>query len=244
MAQKSLRDYVDAEQHLDAALQNASDPWITKNREALELARKVIKGELGWVLVTAAPAGAELSVNGALIGTLPLDKPHRVVAGRTVIEIRAEGHVDHRSEHQVPAAAVVEHHVELEKKEEPPKALPPPDPAPDPVPPTAPEERAEPVTYVPWIIGTGALSAVALGVGIGLGVRTLDLKEERDAICPDPDCPTQEGVDLDEEARDFAIGSTVSFVTAGVAAVAVIVLWIIEPSEDVDVAASTLRFRF
>lgn len=57
LAAKSLRLYVEAEQYLDRALSEDSDPWVIKNRDALEQARSVVATQLAHLATD--PSGEE-----------------------------------------------------------------------------------------------------------------------------------------------------------------------------------------
>jgi hypothetical protein len=96
---------------------------------------------------------------------------------------------------------------------------------------------------------------VGLGVGTYFGLRTLSLKSERDDVCPDAECNSQQGIDLDDDARSAALISTIGF-GVGVAALGTAaVLWFTAPEATragptvgaalgpKDVSA-TLRLRF
>jgi hypothetical protein len=245
LAEKSLRQYLDAERHLEAALESADDPWIVKNREALELARDIVAKQLAWVKVTTNVSPAELAINGVVVATLPLEEPHRVVAGTLAVEVRADGHVTEKRERIAPAGTVVELDIELSPVPKRPK----PKRKPKRNPPAA-DDADGLGPYAPWIIASGAVGTVALATGIALGIRTIQLAEERDALCPEPECTSEEGIAVDEEARGMALGSTISFVLGGAAGVAALVLWLVEPDEEPPVSAvvtseqATIHYRF
>jgi hypothetical protein len=80
-----------ADQHLQRALESAADAWVRKNRAALEDALKAISHHVGHVEVTGSPAGAEVRIDGELMGRLPLPGPISVAAGGIAIEVRATG---------------------------------------------------------------------------------------------------------------------------------------------------------
>jgi len=240
LAEKSLRRYIEAEAHLAAALNQPEHPWIAKNREALDAAMALLVKQLGWVEVISNVPDAELLINGAPAGRLPADPRHRVVAGRVVVEVRAEGYVTGRREVELPAEETTEVALSLQ-------ALPPPEPTPEPVAPKPkalvsapvldPPPEPEP-SWTPWIVGTGALGLAGVAVGTGLGIRVLQLKSERDELCPDPE-PTDQGlgcsedaVSIDGQARNYSVGSTVAFAVGGVAAVTALVLWLVEPEAN------------
>jgi tetratricopeptide (TPR) repeat protein len=92
LAEQALGRWLDAEAHLREALAAGDDPWIVKNRSALEEALALVEKRLGWVLVTADAPGAELWIDGDRRASLPLAAPLRVVAGTGVVEVRAEGY--------------------------------------------------------------------------------------------------------------------------------------------------------
>jgi PEGA domain len=237
LAEKSLRRYLAAEQHLLEALSHGDDPWVSGNREALEAAGTLVAKHLGWLAVTTNIQGAELLVNGAPVGALPLD-PQRVVAGQTVVEVKAHGYETQRREQAVPAEVTTAVGFELAKVEPPPPPAVIPATSPMPPPALTPPGEA-PMSWTPFIIGTGSLAVVGLGIGTGLGVRALQLRSERDEICPEASCETQEGVEVDESGRAMATGSTVAFTFGGLAAGAALVLWLVEPDTDVVSAQGT-----
>ncbi|MCA9621963.1 MAG: hypothetical protein KC731_23220 [Myxococcales bacterium] len=233
LAEKSLRRFVEAEAHLAEALAATEDPWVIANRQALEAAATFVAKHLAWLETKVDVPHAQLFVNGAEVGTLPAP-PLRVVAGTVVIEVRATGYDRFRSEQAIAAGQTTTLDVVLSKT----PAVVVRSPTPAPVVEPSPDPSAdEPPSWTPFIVAGGALAAVGLGVGIGLGVRAIDLKHERDDICPTARCETQAGVELDSEARAMATGSTVSFVIAGAAAGATLLLWLLEPDAPVTTNA-------
>ncbi len=90
----------------------------------------------------------------------------------------------------------------------------PPQPAPAlprlPPPPAAPP-HAPPRLWRPSVVITAAVAAAGLAAGSMLGLEALDLKRQRDAVCPDRTCPTEQGVDLDRRGRRVALAADVGF---------------------------------
>lgn len=105
LAEQALGRWLDADKHLGEALSAGVDPWIVKNREALEGARATVEKHLGWLSVTADAEGAELWIDGARRGSLPLSSPVRLVAGTAVVEVRAPGHEPVQRRVEVTAGA-------------------------------------------------------------------------------------------------------------------------------------------
>ena len=236
LAEKSLRLWVEAERDLRAALASTADPWIEKNRAALAQALEVVESNLASLHVKTNVAGAKLYVNGAFVADLPLDAPLRVSAGAAQIAVSAPGHERAERRETLPARRVTSLTVELSPApaEEPPlTAAPPLTPAPPP-PADEPTPASDPgSSQRTWAYVAGGVGLVALGVGSYFGVRTLSLKSERDDVCPGDRCPTQRGVDLDDQARSAALVSTIGF-GVGIAALGTAAaLWLTAPRAEV-----------
>jgi tetratricopeptide (TPR) repeat protein len=102
LAEQALGRWLDAEEHLREALSAAGDPWIGKNREALEGALALVGKHLGWLEVTTDAPGAEIWIDGERRAALPLSAPLRVAAGTAVVEARAAGYEPVRRRVEVP----------------------------------------------------------------------------------------------------------------------------------------------
>jgi hypothetical protein len=93
LAEQALGRWEDAEHHVAEAIHAADDPWVAKNRAALDEALGTIQNHLGRVEVLGDPPGADVSVNGRDVGKLPLADAVRVSAGEVDIEVHAPGYV-------------------------------------------------------------------------------------------------------------------------------------------------------
>jgi hypothetical protein len=87
LAEQSLKRWIESENHLAAALQEGSNPWIRKNRAHLENALEAVRGHIGH-LVVQGPPGATVYVRGESQGTLPLG-PIRVGEGEVSLQVAA-----------------------------------------------------------------------------------------------------------------------------------------------------------
>lgn len=92
LCMQALARFPEAEDLLSAALANPADPWVAKNRRALEDAMLAVKGKILRLEISGEPPGAELRIDGDLIGTFPLSGAIRVSEGSIDIEVRAEGY--------------------------------------------------------------------------------------------------------------------------------------------------------
>lgn len=93
LAEQALGRWSLAHRHLRQALESAQDPWIRKNRRAIEGALAAVDRHIGHLEISGTPAGAEVRIDGELVGSLPLAAPIAVAAGGVAIEVRAAGHL-------------------------------------------------------------------------------------------------------------------------------------------------------
>jgi len=113
LAEQALGRWVQAEEHLREALASTSDPWIVQHRAALEGALAVIGEHLGHLQINGGVAGAELRLDGRLVGRLPLSAPMRVVVGRPLLEVTLAGHYPVRREITIKAGSLSTETIEL-----------------------------------------------------------------------------------------------------------------------------------
>jgi PEGA domain-containing protein len=116
LAEEALGQWVLAETHLEEALA-ADSAWITRHRGDLTGALEDIRGHLGSLEVLEGTAGAEVLVNGRIVGHMPLAKPLRVPAGTVALEVRAPGFVPVARSVNVPANGVARETVGLARDE-------------------------------------------------------------------------------------------------------------------------------
>lgn len=90
LCEMALGRFAEADGHLTEALRSA-DPWVTRNRAALQDADAEAKKKVGRLEVLGEPRGAQVMVNGRIAGTLPLAGPVRLTAGNADVEVRAPG---------------------------------------------------------------------------------------------------------------------------------------------------------
>jgi hypothetical protein len=219
LAEQALGDWSSAEGDLAAALAATDDAWIEKHRAILEEARSKVAGHLGWIELVVDVDGVDAFLDGVLLGPTPRSAPIRVVAGSHRLEIRSKGMEPVSRE--VVVAPLAKTRVVMS--------------APQPAP-LRRERRVEASSGygVPVLLLGG--SAVALGFGTWLGLRTFATKSERDAHCHPITCD-EEGIRLDQSARTSATWSTVSFVTGAALGTVGTVLLLRSRSTQVSVTA-------
>ena len=91
LTEASLARWVEAEDHLSGVLAAPDDSWSRKHREGLEQALVLVRQHVGDLLITG-PAGVQISIDNKRIGSLPLPRPVRVVAGSVSVRATSRDH--------------------------------------------------------------------------------------------------------------------------------------------------------
>ncbi len=116
LAEQALGRWSFAEAHLEEALRGG-DGWIAKNRPALEGALATVRTHLGDLIVDGSLDGADVSVDGASVGALPLRAPVRLTIGSHVLMVHAAGYFPVERSVQVSSDAPAREHVDLVKQQ-------------------------------------------------------------------------------------------------------------------------------
>lgn len=247
----------DAAEHLEVFLREAK----TAPAEDRETATRVfndVTAKLGTWWLKIPIEGAEVFLNGRLVGRSPLAAPLFVEPGTHDIEVKKEGYEPAKEIHVVAPNTESETDVVLKPlpasvgpKKPPPG---PEKPKPPPPPPPLPEWH----TY--GLIGGGALTALGLGLGIGLTVSAGGKGEEADkqlaeiarttpntyGLCGpnsfqpnQPACAQLKDTLSSQDAR--ANGAVAGFVIAGVGAVGTVGLFLLP---KVPIGRSIIGMKF
>ena len=120
LAEQALGIWVPAEVHLSAALAAKDDPWIEKNRVALTAALDVVRQHVGSLEVLGGAPGADVLVDGAKVGALPMATPWRIEVGRRALEIRAPGYHSASRSTEIVAGRTTRETIEMVRDESPP----------------------------------------------------------------------------------------------------------------------------
>jgi hypothetical protein len=92
LCEMSVGYSVEAEAHLAEALEFPNHPWVAKNAAGLRDMLAKARQKIVEIDVTGSPVGAELRVNGHVVGTLPLGKPLRLAEGPIDVQAVAPGY--------------------------------------------------------------------------------------------------------------------------------------------------------
>jgi hypothetical protein len=220
LAEQALGRWVEAERDLDAALRVPTDPWITRNRDALENTRRELEHHLGWITVETEPSHATVRVDGEVV---PQATELRIPAGSRVLDLRAVGYAAEIRHVEVGPEIHVKVAVELRLEPvDPPIAAAPIQPVVEVVRAT---DRASgrPVALRAGPLALGAAGITVAGVGAYFGLLTIRDKGLRDGQCVGGVC-ARPARDYDSDARRSAALSTLAF-GAGLSAVAAAGMW-------------------
>ncbi|HEU4576942.1 MAG TPA: PEGA domain-containing protein [Polyangiaceae bacterium] len=112
---QALGQWLPADQYLRMALAQPDHPYVQRHRQELEDARGVIEDNIGSLGVEGEPAGAEVKLNGRLIGTLPLSAPVPVTVGSYTLEVKMVGHYPVRRPIAISGRGFVREFVQLQR---------------------------------------------------------------------------------------------------------------------------------
>lgn len=117
LAEQALGLWLDAHEHLSAALaEPATDAWIVEHRAALDSALREISAQLGSLEVSCNVVGAEIRLDGRLLGKTPLPGPLKTVAGRGVVQVSSAGYFEVTRQVQIDAGGLSRVEVTLVKE--------------------------------------------------------------------------------------------------------------------------------
>ena len=115
LAEVALGRWIDAEAHLAEAVGARSDPWISKNSTTLRKSLAQVREHIGALEVLGGPAGAEIVIEGAVVGKLPLANPIHVRAGECRFNLTAPNYEPETRTVRIVAGALVRETVNLSR---------------------------------------------------------------------------------------------------------------------------------
>lgn len=111
---QALGHWLLADDYLSDALRHQNHPYVNRHRQSLDDARRVIDANIGRLEVEGQPAGAEVRLNGRLVGKLPLKEPVRATVGSYVLDVRLDGHYSSQRPIVISGGGLVRETVKLE----------------------------------------------------------------------------------------------------------------------------------
>lgn len=190
LARQAVGAWLDADRLLRESLASTDDPWVSRNRAALESMLAVTANHLGTLEVRANVPGASVVMDGVTVATLPMSAPLRVLSGVVSLEVTAPGYAAVARRFVVDPGSTVRESVTL-------RPLAPPTLTPHATPPLAARLPAtsEPLAQRPWWRRWAWAPTVAGGVSLALAGVALAAREDaavryNSARCPPPPPPT------------------------------------------------------
>lgn len=230
-AEEKLGMYRDAAEHLSFYLRESPSTKVAE-RKVAEASLKKALAHVGSVTLHVVPEGAEVAIDGALVGAAPLSGPVFLQPGEHAITARMDGYVRARVTVTATAGGSQEVTVRMLPEVTPSVPVVPPE-VPTVAP--APEKRS----LVP-AIALGAGSVVGIAVGVGLTVASNGASSDADAqgaailgaggqcVAPGSFAAQCEALASTLERRDaLGNGAGVAYASAGALAIgaAVYLLW-------------------
>lgn len=174
LAEAALGKTRDAAEHLSFALARFPANGKPAHRELLKEKLAEVRAKLGAITIDVSVKGAEVLVDGASVGTAPLDAEVFVSPGKHTVMAKLAGHINATSD--VNAVAGQAHAMKLVMVVE----APPPPPLSAATPPT----RVRPPPVWP-AIAAGGVAALLLGVGGGLYGKSASERERGQTMAND-----------------------------------------------------------
>jgi hypothetical protein len=232
LAEQALGLWVPAEGKLTAALADGRDPWIAKNRAALEGALATITRHVGGLEVHGTE-GAEVFLDGVSIGTLPSSVPFRVEPGPRTLELSKPGYHSTARAIEIVAggttrATIVLAPLATSPAEAQPIATGEPHPRDVPVS-EPPPERGHFQRTLGWSVAIAGVGALAFG-GIGVAVRS-SIVADYNGACPGLGAAQSTGCkEKVADARTWLTVSTIAFIAGGILAASGVTVVVTAPS--------------
>lgn len=242
LAEWALGRWLEAEAHIVEGLGRRDDPWVVANHEAITRdSLPPVRAHLGSIELSGAAGRGEVWVGNRRVSDWPMTAPVRVLAGESVVMVRAAGFEPWRRVMTVPAGGLGRESVDLVPSEPArPTTAPAPRPAGTPAPETPHREppaapatpnRGGLVRVLAWTSSGLALAAGGAALATGLMYRGAVADFEADR-CEDPSSVAiQQGCQGVADRRDATGAAAVaSGVAAGVFAAGAVVLWVASTS--------------
>ncbi len=115
LAAQATGRWLEADRYLREVFRHAQDPYVKRHRDALNRAQEIVDARIGSLSIEGSPDGAEVRLNGRVIGTLPFTEPARVLAGSYTLEVVADGYFSETRSLVIEGGMNAREHFELNK---------------------------------------------------------------------------------------------------------------------------------
>jgi hypothetical protein len=182
-----------ADEYLKKADTHKNDPYYIRYSAEIEEVRNTTAQRVGHFRAVGDPSGAEVILNGQVVGTLPMENPKTLEAGTYVLEVNKAGFYRLRRPISVPGGVLTRETVELNERT---------GGTPDPNDPNS-GTPAEPPSFWASSGMTWTLAGVAAAAGVTSGVAFI-LREQAAKHWNDDDrCLSSNPGDQDQSREDL-----------------------------------------
>jgi len=112
-AAQAAGHWVEADTYIRRVFDYRDDPYYRRYQSDISAVEQLIASRVGRFQVVGSPAGAEVRLNGRVVGRLPMDEPYRLEAGNYQLEVVSQGHYALRRTQRVPGGVLTREVVDL-----------------------------------------------------------------------------------------------------------------------------------
>jgi len=105
-----------ADEYLRRADLHKNDPYYVKYQGEIEEVKNITAQRVGHFRAVGEPSGAEVILNGQVVGTLPMENPKTLESGTYVLEVNKPGFFRLRRPISVPGGVLTRETVELNER--------------------------------------------------------------------------------------------------------------------------------
>ncbi|HTV17509.1 MAG TPA: PEGA domain-containing protein [Polyangiaceae bacterium] len=112
-AAQAAGHWVEADTYIRRVFEYRDDPYYRRYQSDIAMVEQIISARIGRFQVVGSPKGAEVRLNGRVVGRVPMDEPERLEAGNYQLEVVSNGHYALRRPQRIPAGVLTREVVEL-----------------------------------------------------------------------------------------------------------------------------------
>jgi hypothetical protein len=112
-AAQAAGHWVEADTYIRRVFEYRDDPYYRRYQSDIAMVEQIIASRVGRFQVVGSPRGAEVRLNGRVVGHVPMDEPARLEAGSYQLEVVSDGHYALRRPQRIPSGVLTREVVEL-----------------------------------------------------------------------------------------------------------------------------------
>lgn len=112
-AAQAAGHWVEADTYIRRVFDYRDDPYYRRYESDISTVEQLIATRVGRFQVVGSPPGAEVRLNGRVVGHLPMAEAHRLEAGNYQLEVVSQGHYALRRSQRIPGAVLTREVVDL-----------------------------------------------------------------------------------------------------------------------------------